>query len=327
MKVIDRYVYDVTRRLPEKQRVDVARELTSEIYDMVVAEAREKKPTSKHAETVLLRMGRPAKLADSYRDRPRYIIGPEYYEAYFDVLKTILITVLPIVAVITLIAQMMATDANWIQATVQGVGMAVQTGIHIFFWTTLSFFFVDKVTEGRRYDEEQEWSIDDLPELPVAGQASRAQMYFEATVTVIWAVFFVGVLLLQIPAIHDFFQPAIPLFFAIESWAVWVFSLIAITLLGVISGLTRTIRGWKKSTVWTVAVINTICTIILLGAFILAQPIVNPAFAELMKTTLELDMSASYLQVGVVMFIYVTIVVYVWEIIDAVIKYKKGAKV
>jgi hypothetical protein len=40
MKLLDRYVHDVTRRLPEKQRKDVALELTAEISEMVEAQAK-----------------------------------------------------------------------------------------------------------------------------------------------------------------------------------------------------------------------------------------------------------------------------------------------
>lgn len=45
MNIIKRYVHDVTRRLPERQRRDVAEELTAEIEDMVEDRAGDKRPT------------------------------------------------------------------------------------------------------------------------------------------------------------------------------------------------------------------------------------------------------------------------------------------
>src|SRR5690606_24585483 len=96
MKLIDRYVYDVVRRLPEKQRADVAKELTAEIEEMVEDRSGGKGVSRKTVSVVLTELGHPRLLADRYRERPRYIIGPEHFELYTYLLKTIYVGVLPL---------------------------------------------------------------------------------------------------------------------------------------------------------------------------------------------------------------------------------------
>jgi hypothetical protein len=91
---IERYVYDVARRLPEKEREDVKDELRANIYDMLPEGA-----TEEQIRNVLYELGSPASLAGKYRQNPRYLISPAYYEEYVSVLKW----VLPLVGVIVMI--------------------------------------------------------------------------------------------------------------------------------------------------------------------------------------------------------------------------------
>ena len=78
--IVERYIYDVTRRVPEKQRQDIRLELTSLIEDMCEEEGAT-------VEEVLEKLGSPAEFAKRYRDENNYIIGPDYYDNYIWVLK------------------------------------------------------------------------------------------------------------------------------------------------------------------------------------------------------------------------------------------------
>jgi hypothetical protein len=95
MKLIELYIQEVTRRLPEKNRADIALELQSTIEDMLPEDH-----TEQDVKAVLLKLGDPVTLASGYRDRPMHLIGPRYYDVYINLLKMIL----PIAAVISLIA-------------------------------------------------------------------------------------------------------------------------------------------------------------------------------------------------------------------------------
>ncbi|MGN1385564.1 MAG: HAAS signaling domain-containing protein, partial [Bacillus sp. (in: firmicutes)] len=61
MKLIDIYIQEVTRRLPEKSREDIALELRSTIEDMLPDEH-----TEQDVKAVLEKMGNPATLAGGY---------------------------------------------------------------------------------------------------------------------------------------------------------------------------------------------------------------------------------------------------------------------
>ena len=90
MKLIDLYVAEVGRRLPVKQRDDIQKELRSAIEDAVddAARAQGRPADEAMAADVLRRYGAPEKAAASYLP-PRYLIGPELFPAYLQVLGVV----------------------------------------------------------------------------------------------------------------------------------------------------------------------------------------------------------------------------------------------
>ena len=77
--LIDRYVYQVVRRLPQSQRADIEAELRGLIDDMLSARGGGKR---EDVIAVLRELGRPAELAFRYSGSRRSLIGPEYYDTY-----------------------------------------------------------------------------------------------------------------------------------------------------------------------------------------------------------------------------------------------------
>ncbi len=101
MNLIDIYIQEVTRRLPEKNREDIALELRSTISDMLSDDYRDD-----DVKDVLEKLGNPAELASGYRDQPMHLIGPRYFDVYLSLLKMIL----PIAAVIALISMVVLAE-------------------------------------------------------------------------------------------------------------------------------------------------------------------------------------------------------------------------
>ena len=91
MDLIDIYIQEVTRRLPEKNRADIALELRSTIEDMLPDEYGENE-----VKIVLEKLGNPVVLASQYQNRPMYLIGPAYFTVYMSLLKMII----PIAAIL-----------------------------------------------------------------------------------------------------------------------------------------------------------------------------------------------------------------------------------
>ncbi len=78
MNLIDRYLYQVGRHLPAKNREDILAEIRSHLTDTL----EERFPAGAQEEdvvTVLKEFGAPDKLAFSYNESPKYLIGPDLY--------------------------------------------------------------------------------------------------------------------------------------------------------------------------------------------------------------------------------------------------------
>ena len=71
IELMERYIYQVTKRLPQSQRKEAAMELRELISDMAESES---------VEEALTKLGAPDKFAEQYGDHARHLIGGEYYE-------------------------------------------------------------------------------------------------------------------------------------------------------------------------------------------------------------------------------------------------------
>ncbi|MEI3231145.1 MAG: hypothetical protein V8S24_07870 [Gordonibacter pamelaeae] len=89
--LIERYLYAITRRLPAKQRADVAEELRTLISDMLDERCRGLPPTAKDVRVVLTELGTPGEMVRKYTaDEDACLIGQPYYAQYLYVLKIVL---------------------------------------------------------------------------------------------------------------------------------------------------------------------------------------------------------------------------------------------
>ncbi len=167
--MIERYVYDVARRLPEKEREDVKKELRANIYDMLPEGASEEQ-----IKKVLYELGSPASLAEKYRQKPRYLISPAYYDEYVSVLKW----VLPLVGVLVMVIgfaigafDAVKADASnyamiFAEVLSKGISMGISAAFQVLIWTTLGFVIAERSGEKTEKSGAPSWKIEDLPEVP-----------------------------------------------------------------------------------------------------------------------------------------------------------------
>ena len=82
-EMIDRYIHEVGRHLPRKQRTDITLELRTLIQDALDAEteAGAGEPTTKMTAAVLQEFGEPEEIAAKYRPQ-RHLIGPALFPIY-----------------------------------------------------------------------------------------------------------------------------------------------------------------------------------------------------------------------------------------------------
>ncbi|MGG2093545.1 hypothetical protein AB1283_12695 [Bacillus sp. S13(2024)] len=198
MNLIDIYIQEVTRRLPEKNREDIALELRSTIEDMLPDDYSEE-----DVKAVLEKLGNPVTMANGYRDWPMHLIGPRYFDVYVTLLKMIL----PIAAVISLISVIAEhfIGYNGKQAVIsivfsligKGIGSIIEVGIHVFFWLTLVFAILERADKGR--DEEpltarfKKWTPDDLknpPTIPKKKTITKGEVFGSLMWTAIWSTLY-----------------------------------------------------------------------------------------------------------------------------------------
>lgn len=166
MDLIELYIQEVVRRLPEKNREDIAMELRSTIEDMLPDDYGEEE-----VKQALTKLGDPAVLASEYKDQPMYLIGPRYYPYYIQLLKIIL----PIVAAVTLISliadQLLSYSGDPVNVTnltslvSKAVWGTVEAGVQSAFWITLVVIIMERSGSGgvaSAKGNRKEWTPDDL---------------------------------------------------------------------------------------------------------------------------------------------------------------------
>lgn len=191
--MIERYIYDVVRRLPSSQREDISRELNGLIDDMLEERTGNGKSEQENAEDILKELGAPFALAGKYRGDKRYLIGSEYFEQYWFVLKIVLICV-AVGMVIAAIVQGVTQNVTWtgivngfgegaaqsgirMQDFVQGIGVTIGSAIvniimglvQGFAWVTIIFVIIERCAVKVNIKEAVAgaWKPQDLKDMPV----------------------------------------------------------------------------------------------------------------------------------------------------------------
>ncbi|OJF93599.1 hypothetical protein [Alkalibacterium sp. 20] len=108
--MIDRYIYAVTREMPEKSRQEVALELRELINGKI--EGKEDTLTEdEKIDQVLRELGEPKELANRYRGKERYLIGPKYFYKYLFVMKIVIISIIIGISVVSGVGAIFSTES------------------------------------------------------------------------------------------------------------------------------------------------------------------------------------------------------------------------
>jgi len=165
MKLIDRYVNAVIGRLPEATRADVAKELRSNIEDMLP-----ENPDDAAVKEVLNELGNPVVLAEKYRGTKRYLIGPGLYDAYVKVL-TIMIEVVATIALIATSVKSVMTPPVDVGLPLMFSHVLIDIMVSVidavgsaFASITLIFVILERsgITEEKMPFSKRQWTVDNL---------------------------------------------------------------------------------------------------------------------------------------------------------------------
>lgn len=165
---MDRYIYQVIRRLPKAQRNEVRMELEELISDMYADKG--------SVEEVLTQLGDPAEFAKQYQNDRQYLIGPEYFETYLWFVRVVLICAavpILIVSFVNAFSQMAAiTSQNAAPAIIHAIAEGLATGISngllscvsAFGVVTLIFAIMERKKVQLEMKKAEKWSVEKLSE-------------------------------------------------------------------------------------------------------------------------------------------------------------------
>lgn len=298
MNLIDTYIYEVTRRLPEKNRKDIAMELRSTIEDMLPENY-----TEENVMEQLEKLGNPAVLAASYRDTPNYLIGPKVYDAYIHTTKLIIpwaILVTILVHVVESIVQFTGEQSILhviIENFANIIPGIIMTLIHVFFWVTMVFIVIERVglskTDLPLTRNGVSWSPKDLKNIVIIPRKkliSKGEIVFGFIWSVLWAIVYFNADHL-VGIYHSIngngLQFIMPIFNQKVLLSYWPL-VVAFTILelGLLVYKFK-VGKWTYPLAWTNALIHT-ASIIVFFVFVgnpnLYNPEVIPYFADIIET-------------------------------------------
>jgi len=305
--MIERYIYEVVKRVPQELREEISLELQSLIEDMC-----EKEDCT--VEEALQKLGNPAEFAKRYNDGPNYLIGPEYYGDYMWVLKLGLIGIgisAVISAIMEAITGMGATSEMhtliqcFVTFFVELFSTATNGAYSVIGIVTIIFGVLEWKKVKVSLKPEEKWDVDDLSKNTANAKSwtpnflppvpdkraiiSRGDSIFSIVFIIVFAA-----LLLMAPQLFGAFHfddnklISSVCVFNLEAWdriaPLLVFSL----FIGLVDEIVRLVTGYYcKLVMYSNIICNTIqiaCGIVLLKVL----PFWNPDFPNKLQEYMDI---------------------------------------
>ena len=199
--LLQRYIFEVGRHLPRRQRKDIQAELYSLLQDSLEESSGSSELTDdKHEDLedegkvigILTELGPPSRFADRYKPQ-RYLIGPTYY-SNFKMVLSIVLSVITGLYLFGIIAHFLLDSASAV--SIVGIvstfssyfeHLLVNSGIVILIFVLIEKFSGD--TNGEKNKEE--WDPSSLPEVEDPDRISRGGMVASISWHILFAVILV----------------------------------------------------------------------------------------------------------------------------------------
>jgi len=183
MDLIERYVYEVGRQLPRKNRADIQVELKSTLVDTLEARV-DGEPSQEDEVQLLKEFGPPNKVAASYWPQGQYLIGPNLFPLFRMVVAITLIVFLIVQLVLLGIAvifdQEVLTLLSVLDIFSEMVGSVFTAfGIIVIVFAILQRFDV------KPEEDDDEWDPRDLPEIEPRDTINRTGTVVEITFSLV----------------------------------------------------------------------------------------------------------------------------------------------
>ena len=181
MNLIDRYVAEIGKHLPRKNRADMEAEIRSTLEDML----EERRQTQGEFDDqmvieLLQEYGAPREVAESYIG-PRYLIGPRVFPI-FELVTKIVVAVLIGVALAGLglsLARSSLTGPEVLK-TIGESALGLLGGLITAFGNiVLVFAILERVLPAKEFEEEEKWNPAELASEPDPDRVKFGEQIFE----------------------------------------------------------------------------------------------------------------------------------------------------
>jgi hypothetical protein len=171
MDLIERYVYEVGRQLPRKNRADIQVELKSTLVDTL--EDRVAGEPSQEDEIKLLKeFGPPQKVAASYWPQGQYLIGPNLFPLFRMVVAIVLIVCVIVQLVLVGIALVFNQEVLTLLSVLEIFSEIVGSMFMAFSITVIVFAILQRF-DVKPDAEDEEWDPRELPEIEPQDKINR----------------------------------------------------------------------------------------------------------------------------------------------------------
>ena len=313
-----RYVDAAMRTVPEKQRDDLAEELTASIADQIEARTEAGEPAEAAERAVLTELGDPERLAAGYTGRQLHLIGPRYYLDWWRLLKLLLWIVIPSAGAAVALGKVLSGAP--VGDVISAIWVTMLTaGLHVAFWTTLVFVILERT--GHETMDATPWTPDKLPEPKETGAR-----FSDLIASLVWLLILAGAIVWDqvfgLVYLDDHWMPALDP--ALWPWWLGVF-LLVIAVEAVVSFAVYARGRWTYALA-TVHAILDLVTMVLAVALIAQNQLVNPVVVSAITDAVGLD-GADAPRIIAILVAAGIVVVEVWDALDAFRKARRSRAV
>ena len=192
MNLIDKYIAEVGKHLPRKNRADIEAEIRSTLEDMLDERTQGKGAADEARVMALLKeYGAPREVAATYQPHP-YLIGPRMFPMFEMILR--------IVFAVVIGASFIGLGVTLSKVGLSGPEFASAVGewftgllgglIAAFGNIVLVFAILERVLPAKEFEEEDEWNPAELAKEPDPGRVKFGEQIFEMFFLVLFLIIF-----------------------------------------------------------------------------------------------------------------------------------------
>lgn len=320
MKLIDRYIYTVTRYLPETIKDDIAKELQATIEEMLP-----NNPSEKDIENVLKELGNPWTMANNYQPNKRYLIGPNFFDNYLSVLKIVISIVASVFVILSVISLFVDSSSKidqiefYLTLFTKLISNVFSGILQAIFWVTVVFVIMEHSSDNEA-PESSEWKLTDLPEVPHP-KATISRV--ETSVEIAFTVFFTFLVLFQ-PQLIGYYASSvdsglqsIPLF-NLEYLTSYTILIVFAASVTVLFSIWKLVAGRWNLKVVIANIIDNLVSIVVSSIILLDYHLFNDAFFEKVAQLFKVSPLNIELSVKTSAWILLVIIV-VCSLIDSIV--------